>query len=148
MPIRTRADYENIIKLAYKGYTAEGIEDLVGRSAANVSHMMSETRTKFKDIRAAKRQGLSLDAFLSEIDWRFLDEKAARKARSIESGKKNFAKHHQQNKKKENPAVAADIAQMKTMLTEIYEALTSAKCRLTKAALYSRIVRSNSHDQQ
>jgi hypothetical protein len=118
MAKRTRADYEQILTLAYKGYTAEGIQDIVGKNAANVNNILQETKIGFKAIRQMKRDGVTLAQIMSGIDWSFLERKAESRAKQCEK----------MRQAKLQPAPSNnDIAEIKAMLTEIYEALTSPK---------------------
>ena len=118
MAKRTREQYEQVIKMAYDGYTADGIGSVTGRSASNISTMFCEIKLYFKDIRAAKREGKTLAEIMSAVDWSFLDKKA-----------KNLASRPQnvKGKSKKLETSNQDIAEIKSMLTEIYEAMTSPK---------------------
>jgi len=118
MAKRTRDQYEQIITMAYKGYTAEGIQDVNGKHPSCQSKMLQEAELSFTKVRALKRKHWSLEQIMGNVDWSFLDRKAESRAKQCE----------EMRQAKLQPAPSNnDIAEIKAMLTEIYEALTSPK---------------------
>ena len=130
MAKRTRADYEQVIKLIYDGYTAEGVSAVIGKSPPNISSMLGEVKLLFKSIRAAKSDGKTLGAVLNLVDWTFLDKKAAAYASRGKNLKKPTAE--------KSASLAKEIAEIKTMVTEIYNALTAPAIE-AKPSLMSRV---------
>jgi hypothetical protein len=130
MAKRIRADYEQLIRLVYDGYTAEGIGAIIGKSPANISSMLTEIKLLFKHIRAAKRDGKTLGAVMGLVDWTFLDKKAEAYA----SRGQNLKKPNAENA----VSLAKEIAEIKAMVTEIYSALTSPVAE-HKPTLMSRV---------
>lgn len=128
---RTRETYEQVIKLAYEGYTTEGIAGVTRQTAANVSSIIKEAGVLLKDIRDAKRNGKTLGMILEGVDWSFMTKKHYGGGR-----KKNLPVNG--NKSAKAADVSQDIAEIKVMLTEIYAALTIPAIE-HKPSLMSRV---------
>jgi len=115
----TREQYEQAVTLAYKGYTGEGIQAVNGKHPNSTSKMFGEMGLSFSIIRRKKRDGATLAQIMDGVDWSFLDKKEQTIAKKCEIMR--------QARSKTSSATNRDIAEIKAMLTEIYEALTSPK---------------------
>lgn len=119
MAKRTCADYEQVIKMAYDGYTAEGISGATKRSASAISGMLFEMGLTFKEIRAAKRSGQGIANIIASVDWSFVAKKEYGRQKSAKSGAANL-----QKARASASSIESDIAEIKRMVNDIYDAIT------------------------
>jgi hypothetical protein len=109
--------YIKILTMAFDGMLVESIARKIDVDKTLVTTMLKDTGHSIVAIRE-KARNMTPSAFLDSIDWGFLDEQA--KKRSATAAKIWRTRHANQPAKP-----ADDIAEIKRMVTDIYDALTA-----------------------
>lgn len=118
----TKERYEQIVFLAYSGFTGMMINKKMGNK-----HASSNLKTLGLDlatIRKHRREGTSLDVVVEGIDWSFLKEREERRREAN-------TMLHARNAKKKAPRSADEILQL---LREIHAALCKPNTSTEEAA--------------
>lgn len=116
----TKERYEQIVTLAYEGYTSDVLGARMGLSGSAASVQWKPLKLSLAKIRKARKDGMQLKAILEGIDWGFLKEREEKAHEYRQKG--GFARARAMNTANSAcppPSLSAD--EMRELLTKIRE---------------------------